>query len=128
MMAKNLFVLAHHFDDKKYADTAAQMLKNVEPEIAQYASGFSNWLDLLANYQSGYFEVVIVGNNALNKSKELNNHYIPNKLIAGSTRSGNAPLLEGRYVENETLIYVCVNNTCKLPVRETADAIKGLSK
>jgi uncharacterized protein YyaL (SSP411 family) len=128
IMAKNLFVLAHHFDDQKFADTAAQMLKNVEPEIAQYPSGFSNWLDLLANYQSGYYELVIVGTKALEKTKEINNHYIPNKLIAGSTKSENEPLLEGRFVENETLIYVCVNNTCKLPVRETAAAIKGLSK
>lgn len=128
MMAKNLYTLSHLFDDQKFADTAAQMLKNVEPEIAQYASGFSNWLDLLANYQLGFYEVVVVGIDALEKSKEINNHYIPNKLMAGSTKIENGWLLEGRFVENETLIYVCVNNTCKLPVRDTAVAVVGLSR
>jgi hypothetical protein len=128
MMAKNLYILAHHFDEQKYSETAAQMLKNVEPEITQYPSGYSNWLDLLANYQSGYYEVVIVGNNAIEKTNELNSQYIPNKLVAGSTVAGKRPLLEGRFVEDQTLIYVCVNNTCKLPVRETSDAVKGLIK
>jgi len=126
MMAKNLFVLSHHFDDKKFSETARQMLKNVTPEITQYPSGFSNWLDLLANYQSGYFELVVVGESAIEKSKEINKEYLPNKMIAGSTIEQNGPLFEGRYVEDETLIYVCVNNTCKLPMRKTTDAIKAI--
>jgi len=126
IMAKNLYILSHHYDDQKFAETAGQMLKNIEPEIERYPSGFSNWLDLLANYQSKYYEIVVVGENALEKVKEINKHYIPNKLIAGSTNEKNDPLIEGRYVIDETLIYVCVNNTCKLPVRETSSAIKSL--
>ncbi|MFT7628632.1 MAG: hypothetical protein ACI9OS_002294 [Ulvibacter sp.] len=126
IMAKNLFVLSHHYDDEKYADTAHQMLKNVASDIEQYPSGFANWLDLLANYQSQYFEVVIVGSNAKALTKEINNQYIPNKLIAGSTKEETGPLLELRYVEDETLIYVCVNNTCKLPLRDSEKAILTL--
>ena len=127
IMAKNLFVLSHHFDDKKYANTANQMLKNVVPDIEQYPSGFANWLDLLLHYQTKYFEIVIVGSNALVLTKEINNEYIPNKLIAGSTKDETAPLLELRYVEDETLIYVCVNNTCKLPVEDSETAILTLN-
>jgi uncharacterized protein YyaL (SSP411 family) len=127
IMAKNLFVLSHHYDNKKYANTAHQMLKNVASEIEQYPSGFANWLDLLANYQSKYFEVVIVGPDAKKLSKEVNNQYIPNKLIAGSTKEENGPLLKLRFVEKETLIYVCVNNTCKLPVSESEEAILTIS-
>jgi uncharacterized protein YyaL (SSP411 family) len=127
IMAKNLFVLSHHYDDKKYSDTAHQMLKNVVSDIEKYPSGFANWLDLLANYQSKYFEVVIVGSNAEEIAKEINNQYIPNKLIAGSIKEETGPLLDLRYVEDETLIYVCVNNTCKLPVRDSDKAILTLT-
>lgn len=126
IMAKNLFVLSHHFDDKKFAETARQMLKNVSSEIEQYPNSFSNWLDLLASYQSGYYELVIVGTNAIEKSKEINKEYLPNKLIAGSKTAESGPLFEGRYVEDETLIYVCVNNTCKLPMRESTKAIESI--
>jgi uncharacterized protein YyaL (SSP411 family) len=126
IMAKNLYKLSHYYDETNYANTARQMLKNVTKEMEQYPSGFSNWLDLLENYQDNYFEIVVVGKNASEKINEINQYYIPNKLVAGSTKGGNSPLLEGRYVEGETLIYVCVNNACKLPVRETNKAIESL--
>ncbi|MDC8005780.1 thioredoxin domain-containing protein [Aureisphaera galaxeae] len=126
IMAKNLFVLSHHFDEKKYAETSQQMLKNIAHEMEKYPSGFSNWLDLLAHYQSKYYEIVVVGTEAQSKLKELNKNYLPNTLIAGSDTAGELPLLKGRFLDNKTLIYVCVNNTCKLPVTETEAALKLL--
>ena len=50
--------------------------------------------------------------------------YIPNKLIAGSASENNMPLLENRYNPKNTLIYVCVNKACKLPVSEVSEAMK----
>jgi len=127
IMAKNLFVLAHHFDEKNYASVATQMLKNVQPELEQYPAGFSNWLDLLSNYRSNYYEIVVVGADAHDKIREINKIYLPGKLIAGSTIPGKSPLLEGRHLEGKTFIYVCVDNTCKLPVSSTKAAM-GLLK
>ena len=127
MMAKNLFILAHHFDNTKYSKTAKQMLHNVQPEIASYPSGYSNWLDLMTNYQHNYFEVVIVGDDAFEKLLEINKKYLPHILIAGSATDKKNPLLNLRYVEGETLIYVCVNNACKLPVSQVTEAIKLLN-
>lgn len=123
MMAKNLLVLSHHFDNQTYAATASQMLKNVLSEIEKYPSGFSNWLDLLANFQNNFYEIVVVGDQAQEKVKEINQYYLPNKLIAGSTQKGESPLLKQRYVENETFVYVCVNNACKMPETQVSKAI-----
>ena len=127
ILAKSLLVLAHHFDNEQYNITALQMLKNVKPELEKYPSGFANWLDLLLNYQSKYYEIVVVGEKALDKVSEFNKRYIPNKLIAGTTSSSDLPLLKERYVNGRTLIYVCVNNTCKLPVENVSDALELLS-
>ena len=128
IMAKNLFKLSHYFDSPKYAETSRQMLKNVHLEMEQYPSGFSNWLDLLANYKSKFYEIVVVGEDASEKIKEINQYYIPNKLIAGSSKESDGYLLEGRYVEGETFIYVCMNNTCKLPMKDTQKAIESILK
>lgn len=128
IMAKNLFKLAHYFDDKRFENTAITMLNNVKPEMGQYPSAFSNWFDLMLNYTNPFYEVAIVGNEAKSKILELNQNYIPNKLIAGSTSENNMPLLENRYNPGETLIYVCVNKACKLPVSEVGEAIKLLNK
>jgi hypothetical protein len=127
-MAKNLFVLSKYFEGTDFDKISHQMLKNVSSEIEQYPSGFSNWMYLLSNFQNNFYEVVIVGNNASEQIKELNTQYLPNIIIAGSKGKNKGPLFENRYVENETLIYVCVNNTCKLPVTELKIAVESIKK
>lgn len=123
ILAKNLLILSHHFDNEKYLTTSSKMLHNVQPEIESYPSGYSNWLDLISNHQENFYEIVVVGADANKKVDELNAYYLPNILIAGSTSESKKPLLDYRYVDGETLIYVCVNNACKLPVSETSEAI-----
>ncbi len=122
IMAKNLFKLSHYFDNSHFSKTAVTILNNVKPEIQDYGSAYSNWLDLMLNYTNSYYEVAIVGKESMQKIRDLNKTYLPNKLIAGSKQDNNMPLLANRYFENETLIYVCVNNTCKLPVKEVEKA------
>ena len=124
VMAKNLFLLSKYFDNPTYEENSKQMLKNVLKEIEQYPSGFTNWLYLLSNFQNNFYEVVIVGKDASEKIKELNKHYLPNKIIAGSKGENSGPLFENRWVQDKTLIYVCVNNACQLPVEESTEAIK----
>lgn len=128
IMAKNLFKLSHYFDNEHYRITAITMLNNVKPEMQEYPSGYSNWYDLMLNYSNPYYEVAIVGDNAKQKIKALNKTYLPNKLIAGSTTENNMPLLENRYNPNNTLIYVCVNKACKLPVKDVKQAITFLKE
>ena len=127
IMAKNLFILSHHLDNEKYLNTSSKMLHNVHPEIETYPSGYSNWLDLTENYKNKYYEIVVVGKDANSKIKELNTSYLPNALVAGSLKKSTNPLLKYRYIDDETLIYVCVNNSCKLPVSEASEALKLLN-
>jgi uncharacterized protein YyaL (SSP411 family) len=123
MMAKNLLILSHHFDNKKYLTTSSKMLHNVQPEIESYPSAYSNWLDLMSNFQDNFYEVVVIGKDASIKIAELNARYLPNILVAGSTSESKKPLLNYRYIDGETLIYVCVNNSCKLPVSDISKAL-----
>ena len=124
IMAKNLFKLSHYFDNEAYNKTATTMLNNVKPEIESYASGYSNWLDLMLNYTNEYYEVAVVGSEAFEKIKTLNKTYLPNKLIVGSQNENDLPLLKNRYVANKTFIYVCVDKACKLPVTDVNEAFK----
>jgi len=128
IMAKSLFKLSHYFDNEHFSKTAMTMLNNVKPEMKEYPSGYSNWLDLMLNYASPYYEVAIVGKDAKQKITELNKYYVPNKLIAASTTENNMPLLESRYNPQETFIYVCVNKACKLPVKDVGKALEFLKE
>ena len=126
IMAKNLFKLSHYFDNEHFSKTALTMLNNVKPELQSYGSAYSNWLDLMLNYTYPFYEVAIVGQEAFTKLSELNSNYLPNKIIAGSLQDNSFPLLKNRYLENQTLIYVCVDNTCKLPVSDVGKAVSLL--
>ncbi len=123
IMAKNLLKLSHYFDNEAYSETSKTMLHNVVPEITEYPSTFSNWLDLMLNYTNNFYEVAIVGSDVHEKVKAIHTHYLPNKLVVGSNAESNLPLLKNRFIKGKTLIYVCVNKSCKLPVSEVEQAL-----
>jgi uncharacterized protein YyaL (SSP411 family) len=103
------------------------MLNNVKTNAIKYGGGASNWLILYTNYLGDYYEIAISGSEAIEKLKEINKVYIPNKLIVGSTKNSDLPLLEYKYSENETTIYVCVDGACKLPVKEIEKALNQIN-
>lgn len=123
IMAKNLLKLAYFFGNETYMLTSKSMLNNITTEIQEFPSTFSNWLDLMLNYTNNYYQVAIIGSEIKEKVKDLNTHYLPNKLITGSKTKNKLPLLKNRFVDGKTLIYVCVNKACKLPVSEVDKAV-----
>jgi len=125
-MANNLFKLGHYFANKNYSATATSMLNNVKSNAVKYGGGASNWLILYSNYLGDFYEVAISGKDAKDKLKEFNEKYIPNKLIVGSTKDSNLPLLEYKFSENQTTIYVCIDGACQLPVTETDKAFQQI--
>ena len=127
MMAKNLFKLGHFNFNRDYIEMAGQMLHNVSDELEGYPSSYSNWLDLMLNYTYPFFEIVVVGKDAKQKIENIHSTYIPNAIIAGSSSEKNKPeIFEDRWDEDNTWIYVCVNNSCKLPVNSVEEALSLL--
>ena len=122
ILANSLYKLGFYFENNNYKNTSKQMLNNVISDMENYGSGYSNWLQLYSNLTSDFYEVAIVGKEALTKLKELNQNYIPNKIIAGSIYKSDSPLLKNRYTKNKTLIYICVEGSCKLPVDDVKKA------
>ena len=127
IMAKNLFRLYHYFDIPDYYEKAKKMCLSVSSEFEAYPGGYSNWLDLTYNIKSNFYEIAIVGDNALSQIEKLNSRYLPNKLIVGSSAENNLPLLKNRYVKGKTLIYVCVNKACKMPTENLEKSISMIN-
>ena len=124
IMANNLFLLGHYFYNQEYTSTAKQMLHNIKERALKYGSGAANWLSLYLNLTGDFYEVAISGKEARERIEELNTHFIPNKLIVGATEDSSIPLLENKYNEGQTTIYVCVDGACQLPVTQTKEALK----
>jgi uncharacterized protein len=87
----------------------------------------SHWGILLSEIIHGLSEVVISGEDALNFRHELHQHFLPFTISLGTRDKSELSLLEGRDAKpNQTLIYVCQNKTCKLPVNNPSDALTQL--
>ena len=124
-MAKNLFKLSHLLGIKSYKEIAEQQLKTVLQDAKTYASGYSNWLDVIMNFSFPYHEIVITGKNASNYVKDLNLNYIPNSITAATEKENNDLLIfKNRYEDEQTLIYVCKDNTCNVPTDKVSSAVK----
>ena len=128
IIGNNLFKLGHYFYDKKMSKISEQMLNNLKVEISKNPLGYSNWLHLMTNFTQPFYEVAVVGDNANEVSKGLFRNYLPNILISASSKDSELPLLEFKYIDGKTLIYVCVDGTCKLPLTDISKAIKSIKR
>ncbi|WPR73030.1 thioredoxin domain-containing protein [Flavobacterium sp. NG2] len=125
-MAKNLFQLGHYFSEANYSKIAKQMLNNVKKDAIAFPVEYYNWLDLMLNYTDTYYEVAVSGPEAVQKIKALQSYYLPNVLFAGATTESKIPLLESRFMPNQTDIYICVEGACKLPESDVAKAVSKM--
>jgi uncharacterized protein YyaL (SSP411 family) len=120
-MAKGLFSLAIYFDDANYHGKTTQMLRNIAPKINDYLPGYSNWAVLLLNYTEPFYEVAITGEKAISFAAELQQDYVPNKLILMDLDGESAlPLVQLKWTKGASTIFVCENKVCQLPVSEVS--------
>ncbi len=125
-MAMALYRLGLLLDKPEYLQQARKALNNVKDNVLGYPVFYANWAILMDWTISEPYEVAISGVGAIDLNHELNKHFLPNCSFSGSKLASSLPLLEGKYKEGETLIYVCRNKTCQLPVRSAAEALKEI--
>ena len=125
-LAKGLFLLGELYYEKDYTQKAKQMLKNIEGQIPQYIAGYSNWAILMLQHVKPFYEIAITGKKSHEKRTEINSKYIPNKILMGSLKESNLPLLEMKYVNGKTMIYVCYNKACQKPTENVEEALQQL--
>ncbi|MCK5856526.1 MAG: thioredoxin domain-containing protein [Bacteroidales bacterium] len=128
-MARNLFKLSHYFNKEEYLSISKQMLHNTKDKFKQYGSSMSNWGILMMDFIGPNYEVVISGNKAETFLHKMQTKYLPNVIWASSkAKNRKITLLENRYAENKTHIYVCINQACQLPVESPDEALKIIIK
>lgn len=125
-MANALFKLGTLLDREDWISQSRLMLNNVREQMVKYGSSFSNWANLYLNQVHPFYEVAIVGQSVVEKSKGFNRYYIPNKILLGSRNKSNLPLLQGKLSEQDTTFYVCVDKTCQLPTTELNEALSQI--
>jgi uncharacterized protein YyaL (SSP411 family) len=123
--AGNLFMLGEYFDNQNYTNMSKAMLTRVGSEIPDGGPYYANWDLLLGLHISEPYEIAIMGDDALLKNIQMQQHYLPTSIFMGGNEE-NLPLLEMKKVTGVTRIYICQNKNCKLPVDDLQKALTAV--
>lgn len=126
VMAEVLFQLGEYYDDEKFKTMSNSMLAQMTQNPSSLDPFHANWARISGIVAYHPFEVAVMGSDALQKSQELQQHYLPTSLFMGGIQE-NLPLLENKLVAGKTMIYVCRNKVCKLPLQEVEKALTQLN-
>jgi uncharacterized protein YyaL (SSP411 family) len=128
VMSEVLHHLGVYFDNHEYSTKAAMMLSRASAQVNSRPENHTAWCYVAGIFSYGTHEVAIMGKNARKINLDLQKNYLPHCIFMGETNKENLPLLQNKMQANKTLIYVCTNKVCKLPVEETSLALQQLNK
>jgi len=124
VMAHNLIYLSVVFDIAEWRQRVENMTRSLNNVILRYSSSFGNWALLVQLIVKGFNEIVIIGAEADKLLKEVNNLFVPGKIIQSAIfEDHNFPLLRNKWVPDETYLYLCKDYNCLRPVKKTGDLI-----
>jgi uncharacterized protein len=126
LMAHNLYVAGMILERKDWLDLSDLMLAKMKGVLLTDAQWATNWAALYALRVQPTAEVALVGPNADALRAEIEQKFWPNKIMLGTTATSSLPLLSDKPVTSDTMIYVCFDKTCQLPVKTANEALSQL--
>jgi len=125
MMAHNLHKLGLYFENNDYLTLAEEMTARLKALILTEPDYLTNWAMMAGQLAKPTAEIAIVGPGAGKLASELQQTYLPNKVVAVSEAETDAlPMLNGKKAVNEkATIYVCYNRACQRPVGTIKEAL-----
>lgn len=126
VMAHNLHTLSLIYDNSYYLQVSKKLVKKVMNHFTNELSHYSNWGSFLSKFVFPFREVVITGPKTEEIISSLSKTAIPNTLIIGSTKESSLPIYKDRFQKEQTLIFVCKENTCLQPVHTVKEALENL--
>jgi uncharacterized protein YyaL (SSP411 family) len=119
VMAANLIWLGMLMERSARVEQGRFMLNNMLGSISRYATSFSNWAIEGQRMQTGNYTVVATGAGAKNMVIELKKLILPHCMIfLSNSDENNIPLFAGKYGGEETRVYICDADSCRLTTHD----------
>lgn len=128
IMAENLFYLSVIFDNRQFMNRAAGMVISLKEVIIKYPTSFAIWATLVLKQVVGPAEIVITGEKIQEVGAQIRDIYLPVRVLMGSVKPLQYPLLLNKGFENKTWIYLCRQYACSQPVNTIGDLKKQINK
>lgn len=122
VMVLNLQEASILLNKPEWGDIAKRMLTSMTGVIGRFPASFPFWAMGMMAEQSGYDEWAVIGPDYKGKTMEVLRKYRPFRVVDGSdTINGERPLLMGKGVAAETLLYFCTGYSCRAPVHHVSE-------
>ncbi|WP_121666772.1 thioredoxin domain-containing protein [Mesonia aquimarina] len=127
-MAKNLFKLSKFFRNPNYKKIALNLYQHVEPRIANYPSGYSNWLQVQLDFSTPFYELIFRGDNAKENIEKVSKYYLPNIIKAYKKTAENTtiPILQEKQEVSKNEMHLCEDARCFLPSKNYKQIISHI--
>ena len=127
-LAAGLLKLSKYFYTEVYEEATSKMIKIMKDPALKNPVFNAYWLVVASHQVYPYYEVGIIGQDSNEKRILISKEYLPNIALFGTETNGTLMILKDRFVEGKTLIYVCENRVCQLPVEQLSEALNQLIK
>jgi uncharacterized protein YyaL (SSP411 family) len=137
--AYNLIRLAKLTSDQQLLEEADQQLKSFAGEVAKAPMGYSFFLMAIQFALGPSKEIMISGDPAHEKTKEMINviqqTYLPDAVIALEPRESDSQTMkwwlpsvdEKEYKAEKPAVYICENYSCQQPINKVNQLVESLS-
>jgi uncharacterized protein YyaL (SSP411 family) len=127
-LAAGLLELSHFFFNEPYRDLAINMLKSIKRFAVMNPTFHSHWLKAAISIAYPFYEFGIVGDDYETEMKKISKIFLPNIILFGGKDEGPFEIMKDRCVPGKTLIYVCENRVCQLPLEKLDEALKQIRR
>jgi hypothetical protein len=127
-LAIGLFKLSRFFYNEGYDELAKNLVRAIKQSAIKNPTFHAYWLIAASNLTFPFYEVGFVGEDFETKKSEIEKNYLPNISLFGSKQKGTLELLKDRYNAGKTMIYVCENRVCQLPLEDVNKALEQILK
>jgi len=125
VMANNLFYLSVVFDIRDWKSRAVQMISSLAEVIKKYPTSFGVWASLLQACVEDVHEIVLTGEKINELRNQIMAIFIPHRIFQSTEITDPTfPLLEGKPIAEQPLIFLCKNYYCKHPADSLAAFIR----
>ena len=127
IMISNLYYLSIVFDIQLWHERCNRALGTLVKMSENYPTSFGVWCDLILEVIQNTREIVVTGEFVDEVRKEILASFIPYKVFQSASQENNLfPLLSGKLVTSQPLIFHCKNYSCSEPVNNVDLLLKQL--
>ncbi|HYE54702.1 MAG TPA: thioredoxin domain-containing protein [Chitinophagaceae bacterium] len=127
VMGYNLLYLSVVFDRREWRERAEQITSSLGDAIIRYPTSFGVWASLMQALTKGMHEVVVTADKIVDWRKQILVIFIPHKIFQSTELPDDSfPLLRGKPVNPQQLVFLCKNYSCHNPVDNQSQFIRLL--